>query len=219
MARAQAAQSKPQEFGQIKHKAVQKPGRHIGSQTPDKGGNAKDRNESAKSPDTQKKQGAQTERGGAAATAMGAKPKRKPLDLGYKGTMRSAPGSTDERSSKSPANAASRPKLASSASMARLPERHAQRRPSAPEVHEKRYRYAAESDEEEDEEDYEDDEDEDMDGGGYDELMQEEAAAEREAKKEDAEELRLETEHKRQKAAKKDALARLAEARRGKSGV
>lgn len=79
---------------------------------------------------------------------------------------------------------------------------------------EKVYRYYNSEDEEDD---YEDDESDDMEAHGYDDLEREEMESLRAAQKEDAEALRQESEHRKEKNARKAALQRLAEQRKSRS--
>lgn len=150
------------------------------------------------------------------AGSLGVKLKRKPLELDYKGTMRppNTPASR-ESLSRSPVNASSRPTPSAADSSVQLPERGGQH----PKHNKQRYRHRPENDGEEEEQDYEEDASgsDDMGGGGFDELMEEEEASARAARKEDADELRYETELKRQKAEKKKAMERFQAARKGKS--
>jgi len=87
------------------------------------------------------------------------------------------------------------------------------RRSPSPLPGEKRYIYAAS----EDEDDY-DDESDDMEAYGYDDLEREEMESLRAAQKEDAEALRQESEHRKEKNARKAALQRLADQRKNRGG-
>lgn len=126
--------------------------------------------------------------------------KRKPLDLGYSGTMRGQPVAAAKPAAPSSKTAAvSRPTRGKSASRPR---------PGGG-----RYTYASYSDEEEDEEDDYDSES-DMEAGGLDELEREEMESLRVAKEEDARALREEQEHDRLKRERRRKLEQLAAARK-----
>jgi len=136
------------------------------------------------------------------------RPKKAPVDLGYKGTMRpvaAAPSYTGTM--KAPSNTT---RIADRSMTKRPPDR---RRSPSPLPGEKRYIYAAS----EDEDDY-DDESDDMEAYGYDDLEREEMESLRAAQKEDAEALRQESEHRKEKNARKAALQRLADQRKNRGG-
>ncbi|GAB7352753.1 hypothetical protein MBLNU459_g3103t2 [Dothideomycetes sp. NU459] len=193
--RARAAQAAAKEMGQIKHKPVEKltkkdrlrmqaeaaaaakgkkPVSKVGGQ------GLKSRSKSAEPIDA--KNGAPL------------KERRKPVDVGYKGTMRAAPGVPSYSGTMRPQGSTARKPAPSKPS-------------SGPS-----YRYADYSDEE-DEEDEEENYDSESDmEAGMDEVDYEEEESARIARKEDAEALRLETQLKREKAEKKRKLEQMAAA-------
>lgn len=136
----------------------------------------------------------------ATATAKGTQEKkRKPVDLGYSGTMRAQPVSARPKRP----DVAARPTTQSSGRDGDRP------RPGGG-----RYTYANYSDDEQGDEDDEYDSESDMEAGGLDELEREEQESLRVAKAEDARALREEQEHDRLKRERKRKLAQLAASRR-----
>lgn len=124
------------------------------------------------------------------------KKERKPVDLGYKGTMRAAPAPLSYSGTMRPAGSAA----------ARKPQ------PGPSKEMGGRYRYASYSDEEdEEEEDYESESDMEA---GMDDVDLEEEEALRIARREDAEALREENELKRAKLEKKRKLEQLVASRK-----
>lgn len=188
--RAKAAQEAAKQAGQIKHKAVEKltkkdrqkmlaeaAASQKGKGTAARGpGGTKVRSKSADPVDSK---------------AGPAKKERKPVDLGYKGTMRAGPAP-----------------LAYSGTM--RPSGSAVSRKPQPGSSKDRYRYASYSDEEDDMEDEEDYESESDMEAGMDDVDREEEEALRAARREDAEALREENELKRAKLEKKRKLDLLA---------
>lgn len=193
--RAKAAQAAAKEIGQIRHKPVEKltkkdrlrmqaeaaaaakgkkPVAKAGSQ------GLKGRSKSAEPTDPKA--------GGPV------KEKRKPIDVGYKGTMRAAPSAPSYSGTMRGPGAAPRKSAPPSS-----------RGPS--------YRYADYSDEEEEDEEEEQDYDSESDmEAGLDEVDFEEEESARIAKREDAEALRLENQLKKEKAEKKRKLEQMAAA-------
>lgn len=145
-----------------------------------------------------------------------ARPKKAPVDLGYKGTMRPAEPSYTGTMKKSAPTSRPQPPTTTSrpsdrfAALKRPPD-EAHARP----VGEKQYRYY-----ESDEDDYDEDDSgsEDIGGGGWDEMEREEQESLRIAKEEDARELREENRHRAEKLARKKALERLAASRAAREG-
>lgn len=119
------------------------------------------------------------------------KEKRKPVDLGYKGTMRPVSAEPQYKGTMGLA----RP------GQTRRPVSKASRAPA------RGPRYASYSEEEE-EDDYESDVSSDMEAGVFD-VDQEEAEALKVARKEDAREAAAEAEHRRQKAERKKMLEKM----------
>ena len=126
---------------------------------------------------------------------------RKPVDLGYKGTMRAAPAPLTYTGTMRPSGSAVSRKA-----------------PPGPPRGGERYRYASYSDEEDDDvdEEQEDYESESDMEAGMDEVDYEEEQAARIARREDAEALREENELKRSKLEKKRKLDQLAAAAKKK---
>lgn len=213
MMRAQMAKDSSYSFGQIKHKPVERPVK-------------KDRVDStSKAASNSKATGyrvvAQPRAGTVTAhrstpsprkhvpNILG-KPKRKPLDLGYRGTMR--PSSVEPQPKPNGRPRSTGAQITHSAQIgAKISTKQAQDRHTG-----RQYRYGSESEEFEEEDELDDDDSDDRGGGGFDELMAEEEESLRAARREDEEARREENEHRRQKAEKKKALERLAAARRGR---
>ncbi|KAF1346689.1 hypothetical protein BDV97DRAFT_224482 [Delphinella strobiligena] len=193
--RARAAQEAAKQLGQLKHKPTEKLTK-------------KDRlRMQAEAAAAQKGKGpAARGEAGVKARSKSADPvdaktgtvkkERKPVDLGYKGTMRAAPAPFSYSGTMRPAGSAA----------ARKPQ------PGPSKGMGGRYRYASYSDEEEEEEeDYESESD--MEAGMDDVDMEEEEAL-RIARREDAEALREENELKRAKLEKKRKLEQLVASRK-----
>lgn len=140
------------------------------------------------------------------------KPKKVPVELGYKGTMR--PAGPAEHPRKSNAKAELHPSGTSRASTwadRSIPDRTS----DLPAPGEKRYSYARYSDEEDDDDDDDEDEgSEDMEAHTYEDLEREEMESLRAARAEDAKALREENEHRSQKEKRKRALEELARSRK-----
>ncbi|KAL1302444.1 hypothetical protein AAFC00_002836 [Neodothiora populina] len=189
--RAKAAQEAAKQAGQIKHKPAEKltkkdrlrlqaeaAAAQKGKSVPARAApGVKGRSKSADLVDSKSAQ---------------ARKDRKPVDLGYKGTMRAGPTPLPYSGTMRPSGSA------------------VQRKPQ-PASSRDRYRYASYSDEEddmkEDEEDYESESDMEA---GMDDVDREEEEALRAARREDAEALRQENELKRAKLEKKRKLEQLA---------
>jgi len=139
------------------------------------------------------------------------RPKKAPIDLGYKGTMRPvATGPGYNGTMKAPIRTGNTTRVPDRSLVNRSPDR---RRSPSPLPGEKRYTYLESGD---DEDDYGDDESDDMEAYGYDDLEREEMESLRAAQKEDAEALRQESEHRKEKNARKAALQRLADQRKNR---
>ncbi|KAF9633515.1 hypothetical protein BFW01_g4409 [Lasiodiplodia theobromae] len=199
LARAKAAQQAQPPVGAIKHKPVEKLTKKERLALEEKNKQAA---AAAKDPKLALKQGLK----GAAKSVDAkagepAKEKKKAPDLGYQGTMRSAP--------KEPAYQGTMNRGASAAA-ARKPglDRGDRSRSGSlgPRPAEKRYRYYGED--EDDEEDYDSEGSSDMEAGIFD-VDREEQMSLRVARKEDEEALREEEELKRRKLERKRMLERM----------
>ena len=196
MARAEAAKAAARDLGQIKHKSGQKLSRRARRIAQEQEATKRPKKATALAG-----QGKRMERGRLQETAgqpAKAKPKRPPLE--YKGTMRSSASSSQAQKAPKPSMLAHR-----SGPKGRASNRHT---PSHEDIAEKHYTYAGSD--EEDTEGEELEASDEMQGGGFDELEEEEEQSLRVARKEDAEALRQENEHRRLKIERKKKLEQLA---------
>lgn len=209
LARAEAAKAAQAEIGQIKHKPVPKDPKLSRkerlAQEAEASQKAKQEARSAKI--SRREVGKLHSSGSLNREPEQAKEKKKPVDLGYKGTMRPAPTPATYKGTARTQSTTTRPP-------GRLPSKDAPKRPPDTANSSQRYRYASYSDEEEDEEEEDYDDESDMEAAGFDELEEEEQTSLKLAKKEDDEALKEENEHKKLKAEKRKKLEQLVASRR-----
>lgn len=199
LARAQAAKAAQTDFGQIKHRPGQKLSRRARRLAQEQEATQGSQKHLASGARQRAIHEAQLSR--ADAQPQKPKPKRPPLE--YKGTMRSNTAAEQPQNHSRKVADASRDKLddRSTGRYAAFDE----------EVACKKYRYGGSSEEGPDDEESEVvEDDEDLEGGGFDELEAEEELSLRAARKEDAEALRQENEHRRMKMERKRKLEQLA---------
>lgn len=212
LARAKAAQEAKTAIGSIKHKPVEKlakkerPAQLAAAKGAQPAG-AKSKQPLAKD---NKVSGPGRSRSPEKPKAKGAEPvkeKRKPLDLGYTGTMRPKPAEPAYKGTMGLSAAARRSGYDSDRS--RPVDRSRSTSSTAKAAPKGRYTYASYSDEEEEDDDGASDVSSDMEAAAWD-LEEEEQMSLRVAKKEDEEALAEENRLKREKAEKKKKLEQLA---------
>lgn len=195
MARAKVAQQSAPALGSIKHKPIEKLSR--------KERLAKEQEEAKKKkPDTKDARPGLARRSrspekGKAAPGVTQKPKRAPVDLGYKGTMRPSVNTSTYKGTMRPSGDPSR------GSASRSPAPAA----SKPKEKVRMAGYASYSEHSDDEGSDGWDDDSDMEAGAFD-LEEEEDFSLRQARRDDADELKMENELKRKKLERKSMASR-----------